>query len=1208
MITAICCMCNVCALLCHSPIFTGSGVVPVCNQGLSLRTTYIPRAGQEFFSNLFPLSEVTPQCQMDVFLNVDHSLRFHGLSMSLGHGCPMLLLDRLLFTQMDHTLYIHETTSITGTCYQRLVPELVTQNTIMTIHSSLRGDSPLELGIFIRLNKEQNLPAMTTVYTTVGYVSRLHSATLSVLGATITSPIEIENGVLNLEASIQAYNTTLRVTAPTDVPWERQTLGVIGELQEGTNSGIENSVQSFIVDNVVGRARSRREIADAAFQRAEGQLTMLESEYLTRDARLKRTNDTYAKALEVFENATNILAVAEGAFDEANEELEAAQTALDNVCNEGDCLDILVNETRCNTCFETTVENVTFECYDFEVRQELVVQRIFPDRVYGSWQYITCCFEECRYETFDVLTKVCDEVCRGVCKFVSRTEPVYERRLTPVVERVRRNCVGQDVTGQRAVECCSEVTVPVENTECKTECRNSRQAAVQGLRRSRAELAAPFLDLENARSVLAQSRANLTRETLNRDNALEMRDQLVMPISTARRARDLSEENRRNVLRELEKELRLAEQVGQGMEQGSNIFRIIKASFSILIDSKSSTQVPMTVEYESQALELMREVVVIFDFVSPQEINLRRVTEIIVADMLNTTSPRARRSTSHRPRRQAEELDIIEKTTTQMEFEANCADHSGLVDFVDQLLQGLNAVRENNEDAKSKLDESIAGLRAKMEEQNRANLNLDTLRDFFNVSMDDFPGTSPEPGSSDYKEYLQQLIKIATDSIRSIDSSSFAMWQASTELLYNEIDSVLSDSCTGFADCLEVVVNIAGTLVSNLPASTQRVHLMEELKRSSKFIDIATAMNLTLLDAINAVAEFGLLLEVDVVSSYWCSSLPEITLQPPPRVNVSLGSDLILNCSAASSLPVSVHWRKNGVPIPSANNYTFTLTSAQMLDSGNYTCVVTNAVGSSESLLTNITVFEVPEFFSVLEPVTTMVGNDSGVLFACNASGFPYPGWRWYFQSDLSQPLTEIAGEDTNELTILSPQFRDQGWYTCEAFNDHGFKRADGVFLTVLPRSVTQLSIGVRFGLHLSDDSGDRLENCSTEDVDRIVAEYLTNQIELGRASVDSLSVSFDPNSTEFAVSFALVSANATDRRIQIGTFEEIQNRALPSRVDVVRVKEFLQDAVARGELSFTCNSHQVMISENSLSFDVLAYHCPEGQRLSPDFLFCGML
>ena len=1081
----------------------------------------------------------------------------------------------------------------------------------MTIHSSLRGASSLSLGRFIQLNQEPDTPAMTTVYSSgsVGYVSRLHSATLSVLGTMITSLIELENGVLNLEAGIRAYNlynTTVRVTAPTDVPWDRQALRVVGELQDGTNSEIENSVQVFIMDNVVGRARSRREIANAAFQRAEGQLTVLENEYLTRDASFKEANESYVEALETFEIATNALAVAEGVFEDASEELATAQAVLDDVCTEGDCMDILVNDTRCTTCFEIIIEIVMFECYDFETRQELMIQRVFPDRVYGSWQYIMCCSEECRYETFDVLTRTCNNVCRGVCKFVSRTEPVYERRPITLIERVRRNCVGQNVTGQRDVECCSEVTVPVENTDCKADCRINRQAAVQGLEQSRTELAAPFQELENARSVLARSRAKLSRETLIRDVALEMRDQLNAPITTARTARAISEENLRKILEELEKELRLAEQVDQGMEQGS-IFRIIRASFNVLIDSISPTQVPMMIEYESPALDLTREVIMIFDFVSPQEINLRRITEVIVADMLNTTSLRARRAASRR-RRQAE-LSIVEKSNTQMEFEENCADHSGLVDFVDQLMRSLNGIRENNEEAKGKLDASIADLRAKMEEQNRANLNLDALCDFFNVSRDDFGGNSPEPESSDYKEYLQQLIKIATDSIRSIDSSSFAMWQASTELLYNEIDSILGNPCSGFADCLEVVVDISESLVNDLPASTEKIQLVGEFQQSSaNFLTIATAMNLSLQDAVDAVVEFSLLLQADVVSNYWCSSLPDITLQPPPRVNVSLGGDLSLNCSVNSTLPVSVHWRKNGVPIPNADSYTFTLTGAQMLDSGNYTCVVTNAVGSSESLLTNVTVFELPEFFFVLEPVTTMVGNDSGAWFACNASGFPYPGWRWYFRSDLSQPWTEIAGEDTNELTIPSPQFRDQGWYTCEAFNDHGFNRADGVYLTVLPRTVSQLSLGVRFELHLSDNSDDVLEDCSPEDVDRIISEYLSNQIELGQASVDSLSVSYDSNNTEFAVSFSLVSVDATDRRIDTVSFEQIQNQALPSRVNVVRGKQFFQDVSIRGELSFTCNGRQLVFSENSLNFDVLAYRCPEGQQLSSDFMFCGRL
>ena len=1080
----------------------------------------------------------------------------------------------------------------------------------MTIHSSLRGASSLGLGRFIQLNQEPDMPAMTTVYSTgsVGYVSRLHSATLSVLGAMITSPIELENGVLNLDASIRAYNlynTTVRVTAPTDVPWDRQALRVVGELQNSAISEIENSVQTFVEKNIVMRAEQRRDNAESAYRRADEQLTMLEEEYSLRNRTLDQANDSYNEALDRLELTNDILAVAEGALEEASEELKTAQTELDNVCSENDCEDVVVSQTRCTMCFENVYTTSTFECYEPQVRQELVLQRVFPDRMYNSWEFVTCCFETCRYETQAIRVKVCSDVCRGVCKLVTRSEPVYGRRPLQIIDRVRRNCVGQNITGQRIVDCCSEVTVPVENTDCKEECRNSRQAAVQGLQRSRAELAAPFQKLENARSMLAASRATLTMETLNRDSALEMRDQLTAPIATAKTARDISNNNRRKVLEELEKELRLAEQVNQGMDQRS-VFRIIRANFSILIDSTSPTQVPMMIEYESSALELTREVIVIFDFVSPQEINLRRLTEVIVADMLNTTSLRARRSAS-RSRRQVGELEFVEKSSTQMEFEANCADHSVLVDFVDQLMRSLNDIRENNEEAKGKLDISIAALRAKMEEQNRAHLNLDTLRDFFNVSRDDFGGNSPEPESSDYKEYLQQLIKIATDTIRSIDSSSFAMWQASTELLYNEIDSILGNPCSGYADCLEVVVDIAESLVNDLPASAQKIRLTEEFEQSSlKFLTIATSMNLSLPDAIDTIAEFSILLQADVVSNYWCSSLPDITLQPPPRVNVSLGGDLVLNCSANSSLPVSVHWRKNGVPIPSANSYTFTLTGAQMLDSGNYTCVVTNAVGSSESLLTNVTVFELPEFFSVLEPVTTMVGNDSGAWFACNASGFPYPGWRWHFRSDLSQPWTEIAGEDTNELTISSPQFRDQGWYTCEAFNDHGFKRAEGVYLTVLPRTVSQFSLGVRFGLHLSDNSDDMLEDCSAEDVDRIISEYLSNQIELGRASVDSLSVSYDSNNTEFAVSFSLLSADATDRRIDTVSFEQIQNRALPSRGDVIRLKEFLQGAFSRDEVSFTCNIHQLVSSDNSLTFDVPAYRCPEGQELSSDFLFCG--
>ncbi len=204
---------------------------------MSLQTTYIPRANQEFFSTIFPLAEVTPQCQMDVFANFDHSLQFHGLSMSLNHGCPMLQLDRLLFMQMDHTVYLYEKDSSLRSCYYQPDPELTIPDQVLTLHSTLRSSrNAVPLGRFINLAQMPAMPAMTTVYSSenIGFKTRLHSTCVAIMGAIINSPIEIENGKLSLESNAtlhNSYDANLKVTASTSNPWERLALNVLGEHQ-----------------------------------------------------------------------------------------------------------------------------------------------------------------------------------------------------------------------------------------------------------------------------------------------------------------------------------------------------------------------------------------------------------------------------------------------------------------------------------------------------------------------------------------------------------------------------------------------------------------------------------------------------------------------------------------------------------------------------------------------------------------------------------------------------------------------------------------------------------------------------------------------------------------------------------------------------------------------------------------------------------------
>ena len=756
-------------------------------------------------------------------------------------------------------------------------------------------------------------------------------------------------------------------------------------------------------------------------------------------------------------------------------------------------------------------------------------------------------------------------------------------------------------------------------------------AAIRGLQLSRQDIAAPFERLESARIAFARARSRLNREALLRDNAREMRDQLQSPIASARRARNQSIQNRMRVLNSLQQELRIEEEVGEA----GVAFNIITAGFNITIDSVSPTQVPVSILYESPALQHTREVVVNFDLAAPQQINLRLITLVIVQDLFAMQPPRGRRSAT-RHRRQAEsenQSDLLARSTNEMIFQDHCANLEVLVNFTEELRESLFEVRNRDAQTEARLEASIENLIEKLGAENRANISLEELQTFFNVSINDVVGL-PEQESSDYRSYVESLIAIATETIQTINRSSFLTWQVSTTLLYDQLDSIAGEISNGFADSLEIVADVSRALVTDLPRSAQKDRLMEKIRRStSNMLTLATSTNLDLQDATIIVSEFYSNLQDDAIGSYWCSSLPNITDSPPLRANVSLRSNLVLSCEAFSSLPSSVQWRKNGAPIPGAIDYMLMTEDVNMMDSGNYTCAISNAVGTSESSITMVTIYQLPEFFFVLNPVVSMLGNESGVNFACNASGYPSPGWRWYYRSNLRENWVEMGSSEnmTNELIIPLPQFSDEGWYTCEAYNDYGSIRAEPVFLTVLPRTVSQLSIKVRFDVFPCDNNtriGHEAESgsgrgsgasrgigdlesdidCSIDIIREVISEYLSRLTESSRASVESLDITYNSAENSVSIAFLVASENVTnDADIHNVSFDTIQNRALPSRQDVTVIKRSIV-ADLFSETTFMCNGYELAYEENSLNFDVLTYLCPAGQELNSDFLFCGKI
>lgn len=76
---------------------------------------------------------------------------------------------------------------------------------------------------------------------------------------------------------------------------------------------------------------------------------------------------------------------------------------------------------------------------------------------------------------------------------------------------------------------------------------------------------------------------------------------------------------------------------------------------------------------------------------------------------------------------------------------------------------------------------------------------------------------------------------------------------------------------------------------------------------------------------------------------------PYIHVQPANQ-RVLAGQPAALYVNASGRLPLSYQWRKDGADLPGATSQTYALASATLADDSNrYTCVITNADGSTES-------------------------------------------------------------------------------------------------------------------------------------------------------------------------------------------------------------------------------------------------------------------
>ncbi|HEY2952195.1 MAG TPA: immunoglobulin domain-containing protein, partial [Verrucomicrobiae bacterium] len=178
--------------------------------------------------------------------------------------------------------------------------------------------------------------------------------------------------------------------------------------------------------------------------------------------------------------------------------------------------------------------------------------------------------------------------------------------------------------------------------------------------------------------------------------------------------------------------------------------------------------------------------------------------------------------------------------------------------------------------------------------------------------------------------------------------------------------------------------------------------------------------------------------------------IPPALTQPPASLIVTQGANATFSVTASGDSPLTYQWLFNGSAIAGASSPSFTVTSAQAANAGNYQVQVANGVGSITSAVATLTVRIPPAITQ--QPVSLIVTQGGNATFSVTATGDPTLTFQWLFNGNA------ITGATGSSLSIGNAQTNHAGLYVVVVSNNSGSVTSAGATLTVLvpPFIVTQ--------------------------------------------------------------------------------------------------------------------------------------------------------
>ncbi len=170
---------------------------------------------------------------------------------------------------------------------------------------------------------------------------------------------------------------------------------------------------------------------------------------------------------------------------------------------------------------------------------------------------------------------------------------------------------------------------------------------------------------------------------------------------------------------------------------------------------------------------------------------------------------------------------------------------------------------------------------------------------------------------------------------------------------------------------------------------------------------------------------------------------PVTFLSQPLNQTIFKGSNATFSAACLGTAPINYQWLFNGANMPNATNNSLTVSSARLMDGGNYQLVAGNGFGMVTGAVAVLTVNDTaPQF--ILQPTNAFVLQNSSFTLAASATGLAPPVYQWFFNG------TPVGWATNAAMTVTNAQPTSQGYYSVLASNAYGTATSSNAFLDVI--------------------------------------------------------------------------------------------------------------------------------------------------------------